>query len=51
MWETLDEYKEKFGDQFPLYMMLGASDEEIIAEARKCIKSGKPFEYKEGVNY
>ena len=46
MWEVLDKYQEKFGDQFPLYMMQGADEEEIIKTAQKCIDIGKPFEYK-----
>ena len=43
MWEILDEYEKKFDDIFPLYMMQNATEEEIIAEAKKCIETGKPY--------
>ena len=38
------EYREKFGEDFPVFLCMGMSDEEIIAEIESCLKSGKKLE-------
>ena len=51
-WDKMDEYRERFNDQFPLYAMPDAPDEEIMETIDECIKAGKPFKYgKPGENY
>lgn len=39
---TMREYSEKFGDSFPNIGFPGGAD-ACVEEARKCIKSGKPY--------
>lgn len=51
LFDLLDEYKEKFGDQFPMMMMLSTPEEEIMDAIQKCLDSGKKFKYKEGRFY
>lgn len=43
--KAMDEYRAKFDDMFPLYGVMGMSDEEIIEEIKKCIDNNKPYEY------
>lgn len=51
-WDLMDEYRAKFDDQFPLYAMPDAPDDEIKALIKKSLSSGKPYEYgKDGENY
>lgn len=42
--ELLDEYREKFGDIFPMMACMDMSDEEVAEEVRKCLDSGRPFD-------
>lgn len=43
VYEYLDQYYDTFGDIFPLMQYQGTED-EIIAEIKKCIISNKPYE-------
>lgn len=43
VYEYLDQYYDTFGDIFPLMQFSGTED-EIIAEIRKCIINNKPYE-------
>ena len=43
VYEYLDQYYDTFGDIFPL-MQFSGTDDEIIAEIRKCIINNKPYE-------
>lgn len=49
--EALKAYKDKFGEQYPLYCALGMSDAEIVEEIEICIARNKPFEPEDGVAY
>lgn len=51
--EKLDEYREKFDEQFPLMLVLGMSDEDISSLVDECLESGKPYEpdFDEGTVY
>lgn len=40
----MDEYAERFDDQFPRMMMMSAPDEEVIAAIRQCLDTGQPFD-------
>lgn len=42
--DLMQEYDERFDDQFPLMMMQAATDDEIEAEIRRCLGTGKPFD-------
>lgn len=53
-WAKMDAYKEAFGEDFPLYEMLGGDEKQIMGIIDKCIKDGKPYESKhrgDGVLY
>lgn len=44
--EVIKAYEEKFGG-YPAFLLMGASDEEIISALTECIESGeelKPFD-------
>ena len=38
------DYEEKFGEQFPLMLCRGMTEEAIKALIKKCIDEGKPYE-------
>ena len=40
--ELLEEYYEKFGENYPLMITSMLSSEEIIDDIRACLESGKP---------
>ena len=42
--QLMDEYAERFDDQFPRMMMMSAPDEEVIAAIRQCLDTGQPFD-------
>lgn len=42
--KKLDEYRAKFGEQFPLMLVQGMEDREIIKIIDECLESGKPYE-------
>lgn len=44
MEELMEQYREKFDDQFPLMLVQGLDDERIADLIRKCLISGKPYE-------
>lgn len=44
MEELMDQYREKFDDQFPLMLVQGMSDDEIADIIRKCLLAGKPYD-------
>ena len=39
--EWLKKYRDKFGDGFPTFQLLGYSDEEIIEIIKDCINKNK----------
>lgn len=49
--ELLDEYKEKFGECFPLMLTMGMSEERIKDTVKECIKKNKPYEVDEYGDY
>lgn len=48
--EAIAAYTEKFGG-FPYFLMMGASDEAVIAAVEKALKSGKEIEPEKGMVY
>lgn len=42
--QLMDEYAERFDDQFPRMMMMSEPDEAIIAAIRRCLATGQPFD-------
>lgn len=44
MEKILDEYRNKFGEQFPMFLARHLSDKELIQLVKDCIESGKPYE-------
>lgn len=53
MESKLQEYMDRFGEQFPLMMVQGMEDSEIIKLVDGCLESGEPYEpdYEDGVLY
>ena len=45
-WDVMDAYKKQFGEYLPLYEILGATEEELIEIAKKCMRTGKAYESK-----
>ena len=39
----LDKYRTQFGEQFPLMLCRGMTDEEICQTVQKCLDDGKPY--------
>ena len=42
--KKLTEYAEKFNENFPIFLMMGKSDEEIIRIVQKCLNDEQAFE-------
>lgn len=43
--KTLFEYNDKFGEAFPLYMLMGTGEEELIQTMKNCIKNNKKYKF------
>lgn len=39
----LDEYLDKFGENFPIYMTRQMTDDQLLSTIEGAIKSGKPY--------
>ena len=46
--KKMQEYEEKFGEQFPLMLCRGCDDEEVIEIINECIISNKPYTVENG---
>jgi hypothetical protein len=46
--KLMQEYQERFGEQFPLMLCRGCDDEEIEEIIKKCLKENKPHTAGEG---
>lgn len=42
--QLMSEYAERFDDQFPRMMMMGATDAEVMSAIRRCLDTGQPFD-------
>jgi hypothetical protein len=42
--KKLFEYADRFGENFPTYNYLYASEAEIIEKINECLEKGKPIE-------
>ncbi len=42
--QKLNEYAEKFDENFPVFFFRNSSEEEIIKKIDECLEAGKPFE-------
>lgn len=43
MIEILTEYREKFGEAFPLMLTRHMTEKQIIETVEDCIRTGKPY--------
>jgi hypothetical protein len=43
MEKLLDEYRERFGEQFPLMLCRGIGDDAVCDIIRKCLEDGEPY--------
>ena len=43
MAELIQEYFERFSENFPLFMVMGMEDEKIEALIRDCLDTGTPY--------
>ena len=54
MEKLINEYLEKFDENFPLFMFMGIDEEEVKRIIKKCIDEDKPYidlEYDKNVLY
>ena len=53
MEKLLVEYREKFDEQFPIMLVRGMTDDEIIKIVQQCLDEDKPYEptLVEGADY
>lgn len=42
--ELLIEYVERFGGNFPTFMMRGQSEDDLIQILKSCLQNGTPYE-------
>ncbi len=51
--EKLQEYKERFDDNFPVMCFMGVADEEIVKLINKALDNNKPYvmDFENGVVY
>ena len=49
--EIMDKYKERFGECFPLMLVMGMSDDEIRDLIKECLKNDKPYEVDSDYDY
>jgi hypothetical protein len=40
----LDKYRDRFGEQFPLMLCRGLTDDEICRTIQQCLDNGEPFD-------
>ena len=53
MEQKLNQYAEHFGENFPIFITRGLSEDEIIKIIDDCIEQNKPYEVEtdENANY
>ena len=44
MEELLNEYRERFDENFPIMLFRGIPEDEVMQSIQKCLSDGKPFE-------
>lgn len=44
MEQKLNEYAKKFGENFPIFMVRGMSEDKVVKTIDECIKNNKPYE-------
>ena len=43
MEELINEYVERFDENFPIFMFMGTDEEELKQIIKKCLKENKPY--------
>ena len=43
MFELIEQYTEKFNENFPLFALMGVDDKEIEAILQECLDKGAPY--------
>lgn len=41
--ELIEQYAEKFNENFPLFVLMGMDDEEVEAIIQECLDKGTPY--------
>lgn len=49
--EAMDDYRMTFGENFPLMMVMGVDEDEIVDEIYECIERNEPCSYDDEVTY
>lgn len=51
--ELLYEYRQTFGENFPLFMMMSEDEDKVKSIIKECLEDGEPYEPDiiEGVKY
>lgn len=44
MTKLINEYVDTFQTNFPLFCVMGASEEDVVEMIEECLKTGKPYE-------
>lgn len=42
--KMINLYVEQFGENFPIFCLMGRSDSELIDIIKQCLKDGKPYD-------
>lgn len=42
--KLINSYVERFGKNFPMFCLIGASDSEVTAIIEQCLKDNKPYD-------
>ena len=44
MFELIEQYTEKFNENFPIFVVRNMTEDEIKGIIRKCLDDGKPYQ-------
>ena len=42
--KVLNQYRDRFGENFPVMLFRGTPEDELIQTVQKCLDDAKPFE-------
>lgn len=41
--DWIEQYTQRFNENFPLFMLKGRTEDELIGIIKDCLKTGKPY--------
>lgn len=45
--ELINQYVDRFGENFPIFALRGTPEKEVIAILKQCLQDGTPYEHDE----